>query len=242
MTDGWQPPSRGALDDTPWPETLIARATDSSDATDDRLFGYAVLGDVAANYGFSDAVYLSIVGELPTPEQGRIFALAMTAAAPVPVLEASAHTAVLARLSGSTIPSTLGASMLVVGDRTRVMLEANEAFLRWLDAPNGPPPVAVPTSPWVEALFAAARLELPTTLPRDAALLALFHTAGVRTREQLEAALMIARITGVAAEALQTGPQHLPLYPVKVPEFRYEGGTGEVCDSMPTGGVTDLRK
>src|SRR3569833_4066608 len=66
MTDSWAPPARGALDDTPWPTQLIARVVAPGD-DDDRVNGYAALGDLARHYSFTDLLYLGLVGELPSP-------------------------------------------------------------------------------------------------------------------------------------------------------------------------------
>src|ERR1700712_6084842 len=100
MADTWEPPARGPLDDTPWPEHLTARVVERG-TDDDRINGYAVLADVARNYPFTDIVYLGLAGELPTAVASRRFQVAMAASASVSVAEASVHAGVLARLSGA---------------------------------------------------------------------------------------------------------------------------------------------
>ncbi len=226
MTDGWRPPSNGALDETAWPDQLVARVIDAGD-DDDRLHGYAVLADVARNHSYADLVYLSIVGQLPSALASARFHAAMCAAAPVGVQHASTHTAVLARLSGSTLASAMGAALIVAADHARQVVAEHAELSSWLASGAGPVPAAFQdpaAAAWVANLTAAiapdARIDL-ATLSRDAAMIALFHAAGVISAEQLEAAITTASITGIVGEALATGPQHLADYPVKLPPYRY---------------------
>lgn len=227
MTDAWEPPSHGALDDTPWPETLVARVIDRG-ADDDRVNGYAVLADLARNYDFTDLLYLALVGELPAVVASRRFRTAMAAAAPVSVGEASVHAGVLARLSGSTIASALGAGLVIAADHAGQVLADHAELLAWLDQPVGQAPARFRTGAdraWIGNLVGALGELRPGALgddfTRDAARIALFHAAGVTVADRIQAALVVAATVGVAAEALATGPEHLASYPVKLPPFRY---------------------
>lgn len=241
MTDAWTPPSHGALDDTIWPDRLRARAV-ACEPGDDRLFGYAVLGDVARNYSFSDLVYLGIMGELPDAVRSRRFHIAMCAAATVSVAEASSHAAVLARLSGGTFASSLATGVLIAADRARHIVEGHADLLAWLAEPSNPLPAearATADLAWVANLCVAAELELAPGLSRPAALLALFYAAGLRQPEHFEAAIVAAQVATLSAEALQTGPQHLADYPVKTPEFRYVEGRDSDSDAT---GIATVRR
>lgn len=227
MADSWEPPARGALDDTAWPEKLIARVVDRG-SDDDRVNGYGVLADVARNYSFADLVYLGLVGELPTSVASRRFHIALAAAAPVSVAEASVHAGVLARLSGAPIASALGTGLVIAADHARQTLFDHASLLAWLARPEGAAPEAFRTGAdraWVANMGAALGEDRPAVLDdnftRDAARLTLFHAAGLVTADRIEAALVIGATVGVAAEALATGPEHLGLYPVKQPPYRY---------------------
>ena len=240
MADVWEPPSRGALDDTAWPNRLKGRAI-ACEVSDDRLFGYAVVSDVARNYAFSDLIYLGLVGELPDATHAHRFAVAMCAAAAISVAEAPVHAAVLARLSGSTFASALATGLVIVADRARQVVADHAALLAWLGS-SDPLPVEFGSEAdlaWVGNLAAVAGVELPHTT-RAAALLVLLHASGLRRAEQFEAAMVAAQVASVSAEALQTGPQHLADYPVKTPEFRYVEGRSPSPD--PTGIATVRRK
>jgi hypothetical protein len=238
MTDAWKPPSSGALDDTVWPDQLIGRAV-ATDPVDDRLYGYGLVNDIARHYAFSDLVYLGIVGELPNREASHVFHVALCAAAPVSVAEASSHAAVLARLSGSTFASALATGLLIAADRARFIVAEHAALLAWLAQPTATPPVEFcgdADTAWVANVTAVSGVALAPTLRRSAALLALFHAAGVAKPEQLEAAIVAAQVASISAEALQTGPQHLAQYPVKTPPYRYVEGLDSTADE------TDVRR
>jgi hypothetical protein len=59
-------------------------------------------------------------------------------------------------------------------------------------------------------------------MTRDAALLTLLWEAGLRTAEQLQAAIVVARVGGLCAETLAARPGDFASYPVKLPPFHYE--------------------
>jgi len=227
MTEAWKPPAPGALDDTAWPERLVARAVDRGHA-DDRLHGYEVLRDVTRNYAYSDVLYLAIVGELPDDRAAKQFQIALCSFCTIAVTEAPAHVAVLSRICGGAMASALGAGLLSLADQARHKVQAHADLLAWLAAPSETlPPTDEADGPWVETLLATlahARCEARLVrdgMSRDAARIALLFEAGVRTAEQLEAAIVASRFCGLAAEALATGPRDLGQYPVKLPPFEY---------------------
>lgn len=225
----WQPPARGALDDTPWPDHLIARAARRTGG-DDQLHGYAVLSDVARHFRHSDLMYLAIVGELPDERASAVFHVALCSLSVVTVNEAPCHTGVLSRICGGALASAFGASMIALADATRATVARNAALLTWLANPTTTFSCAEPDEPAVAAIQAALAshgVALPTLLPsldREAAQIALLYEAGIRTSEHLEAAIVIAKTSGLTAELLATGPQHLRDYPVKLPPFHYVEG------------------
>jgi len=227
MTDSWEPPARGALDDTAWPAQLIARVVAPAD-DDDRVNGYAALGDLARHYSFTDLLYLGLVGELPSPGASRQFHVAMMAAAPVSVREASVHAGVLARLSGAPIASALGTGLVIAADHARQVVADHAELLGWLDRREGAVPARFRMDAdraWLASLAGALGQDRPGALgddfTRDAARITVFHASGVARPDRIEAALVVAATVGLAAEALATGPEHLGLYPVKLPPFRY---------------------
>lgn len=228
MSD-WKPPSGGALDDTKWPETLVARAIEP-DPADDRLHGYSVLGDVARHYAYSDLVYLSIVGELPDDRASTLFAVALASWATPAVCEAPTHVGFLSRICGGALASSIAASAIALAEQARSIVERHAALLGWLAGPISASPASAcePTdAAWVRTLLdtlamrGAASPVVRPEMSRDAARLAVLFEAGLRTAEQMEAAIVAARVSGVLSETLLAGPGDLGTYPVKLPPFHY---------------------
>ena len=219
MTD-WKPPSRGALDDTPWPDKLVARAIAPGD-TDDRMHGYAVLGDVARHYSYSDLVYLAIIGELPDPHASALFHVALCSLATMSVGEAPVHVGVVARITGG---AALGAGLVVLADHARYLVESHASLLACLAAGSPLPAEHASTcdADYVRNLRDAAGSKLARPeMTRDAARIALLYEAGVRDPDRLEAAIVASRMLSVAAETLATGPNALGSYPMTLPPFHY---------------------
>lgn len=219
MSTSWKPPAPGALDDTPWPEQLTARAVEPG-ASDDRLHGYSVLGDAARHYAFSDSLFLALTGELPSDEQSALFDLALWSFAAPHVGESPLHLAVLVRVSGAPLASALATGLIAATDHARALVAQQLEALTTATQPDA----------WVATLREAiAARGLPDVvkpeLTKDGARIALLQAAGLRTADQMEAAIVAARVGAIAAEAMATGPQDLSAYPVKVPPFHYvEGG------------------
>lgn len=231
MSTAWKPPGPGALDDTAWPETLVARAVLPED-TDDRMHGYAMVGDLARHHSFADVLYLSITGELPDPRASGIFHLALCGFSSLAVNEAPAHVGVLSRITGGSVASAIGAGAIALADQTRHKVESHAGLFEWLAAGTGPVPSEFCSADpyhalWIGTLRENLRgFEPEVTLvrdgmTRDAARIALLYAAGVRRPDQMQAAIASARMCGLVAEVLATGPNHLADYPVKLPPFHY---------------------
>jgi hypothetical protein len=214
------------LDDTEWPERLVARAVEPA-IDDDRLHGYAVLADVAAHYRYSDLVYLAIVGELPNERASLQFHVAACSFATPAVTEAPTHVGVLSRICGGTIGAAIAGAAVCVADQARALLDGHVALLSWLADPTESIPSDFCTdeqshAAWVATLRNATPSELVRpTMTRDAARIALLYDAGLHDRERIEAAIVVSRMNGVIAEAILAGPQDLDKYPVKLPPFHY---------------------
>jgi hypothetical protein len=227
----WKPPAPGVLDDTVWPEQLIARAVLPGDA-DDRLHGYSVLGDIARHYRYSDLVYLTVVGELPDARASGLFHIALCSLATIAVNEAPAHIGVLSRICGGTFAAAFGAGALAAADDARHKLDAHVGLLAWLSDPNDVVPdeftsTEVEHREWVRTLRGLIKDAslVRSEMTRDAARIALLFEAGLRNRDAIEAAMVVARVCGLAPEILATGPQDIGSYPVTLPPFQYvEGG------------------
>jgi len=216
----WKPPSRGALDDTPWPDKLVARAIAPGDA-DDRMHGYAVLGDIARHYRYSDLVYLAITGELPSERASALFHVALCSFATMSVGEAPVHVGVVARITGG---AALGAGLVVLADHARYLVDAHASLVACLRDGSALPAehASAGDADYVRNLRDAAASQLVRPeMTRDAARIALLYEAGVREPDRMEAAIVSSRMLSVAAETLATGSSALGSYPILLPPFHY---------------------
>ncbi|HTQ03247.1 MAG TPA: hypothetical protein VMI54_05300 [Polyangiaceae bacterium] len=220
----------GPLESATFPETLSARVVTPGDAP--RLHGYDVEGDLARHYDPTDILFLSLTGELPPPEISAALRIALTFLAPVSIAHASVHAATLARLCGTTTSSTLGIAAIGLAEQARVLLDEHADLLAWLARPQGAPPEAYrAVNPDQRASGERLRRALVTAglavpdfvagLKRDAALLCVLFRCGLTRVEQLEAAIVSARLPSAFAEALTETVVDFAHYPIKLPDYRY---------------------
>jgi hypothetical protein len=223
----------GPLDESPFPERLSARVVTPGDRP--RLHGYDVEGDLAAHYTGPELTLLSLTGELPSDEAVGMFEVASAFLAPVSVAHASAHAAVVARLCGATTSTTLGTAAIGLAEQARTLLDEHEALFSWLRKPTDELPVPfrskgpadVACVDRLRAALSKRRLGLPVLdlgPTRTAALLMVFHAAGLRRRARIEAAIVLCRMPAVIAEALAERPTNFANYPINLPRFSYEEG------------------
>jgi hypothetical protein len=222
---------RGPVEVADWPDRLSARVT--TPGASPRLHGYEVEGDLARHYGAVELLLLTLTGELPDPGRARAAEIALAFLAPVSVAHASAHGAVLARLCGATTSATVGASAVGLAEQARFLLDRHDALLAWLAAPAAELPSQHRSESATETASVTrlrALLE-PTGLDvgwfslgptRDAALLGVLYGCGLRRRELLEAALVVARLPVVVAEAFAEKAANFANYPTDLPAYRYE--------------------
>jgi citrate synthase len=197
-----------------------------------RIHGYDVESDLARHYTFAEVTLLTLLGELPSEEQAYAFDMALTFLAPLSIAEAPTHAAALAHISGSPPTGVLGAAAIALAERARSVIADASSVLEWLAAPSAPldPALAATTEEdrrAVERLREALarrgieieRLQEPLT--RDAALLAVLWFAGLTRREHLEAALVMASLPSVLAEAYRHEAASFRDYPMQLPPFEY---------------------
>ena len=91
----------GPIEDLSWKKKLQARVVSLDE--DPNIHGYSVSEDLAPHYSFCELFLLTLTGELPEKETGKIFETALQFAAPITVAEAPTHAAILARLCGSEV-------------------------------------------------------------------------------------------------------------------------------------------
>ena len=231
----------GPVESYPWPTTLEARIITPGD--EPRVHGYCVEADLAVHYSFTEAVLLTLTGELPTEKQAAAFDVALTFLAPLSVAHAPTHAGVLARICGARFSSISAIAALTLAERGRTTLDMHAGLLEWLDrasTSSGCPPPAVARAANESERSSVSRLRKAlglrgveicalhssNDLGRMPALLATLHFAGFAHREQLEAALVLASFASTIAEARLRVVASFREYPMNVPRFVYEESNG----------------
>lgn len=221
----------GPLDDGPWPHTLDARVVAPGDAP--RIFGYATDEDLVQHYDVGACVGLALTGELLDETRQRALDAAMIAVAPVAVNQAACHVGLLARVSATTVPSTIAATTLGLAQAAHHDVARHAPWLEWLDAgsPGTPPPgfesASVSERGAAEALslrlasFAFSVPALACGPTRVAAVVAVMHACGL-TRDAMVTAMVTAQLPIAMAEALARPTLGMRDYPMNVPRFEYE--------------------
>lgn len=219
----------GPAESNTWPATLTARVV--TPGSRPRVHGYDVEVDLAQHYRFGESVLLALTGVAPDDATGRCFELALVFLSPLAVTEAPTHAAVLARTCAGSAAAVTGTAAVALAEQARWLLARNAPVLAWLndDCRTALPDVGRPRDDddrqSVERLRHALG-ELAGQLSvhdmgRDAALLTLLHRCGLHTSDQIEVALVVARLATCVAEALAGKRGGLRDYPLNLPPFAY---------------------
>lgn len=223
---------KGPLDKLRVPEQLTARVVEPDTLA---VRGYACEQDLARYYGFPDTAYLALTGELPGEAVSRALDAALTFLAPVTVAEAPGHAAVLARVCAADTAATISIAATTLAEQAHHLLDSLAPWIGWLAEPAGPRPDGfgpvdgrdADSSRRLAEIVADAGLDVPALrepTSRSAAIAAVLHACGLRSREQMAVMIVTARLPCVMAEALnvplasfQSYPMHLPPYHVERP-------------------------
>lgn len=223
--------SKGPVEDYAFPTTLSARVITPGPRP--RVHGYDVEGEVAPHYRFGESILLALTGEPPDEATGLCFERALTFLSPLAVTEAPTHAAVVARTCAGSAAAVTGTAAVALAEQARWLLARHAPLLVWLDDGCRGEPPALSRAQHDEdrqsvvrlrqALGGLAASRLPAQdLGRDAALLSVLHACGLRRAEQLEVALVVARLATCAAEALAAKRGALRDYPMDLPPFVYD--------------------
>lgn len=222
----------GPLESRPWPKTLEAAAVEPGPVP--RLHGYAVDGDLARHYGFSDVLWLALMGELPSPPVGALFGRLLVALLPLSVAESPVHAATLAATCGARPSGVMAVSGLALAEHAAETLSAVlPAFTdRSVALASEHRASSSEERRFVEELEEEVRRAVePADVPvvfaqrpsRDVALLAALWACGVRRPSTLQLMVAYARLPSALAEAAARKPLGFAQYPtVDAPPFVYE--------------------
>jgi hypothetical protein len=221
----------GPLESGQFPDMLTARVI--TPGCEPRVHGYDVENDLARHYGATDLVLLSLTGELPSEAVRAAFEVAWLFLAPVSVAHAGPHATLLARLCGATPSATLGVAAIGLAEQARVLLAEHHELLRSLRSRADALPARY-QSREPDQLAAVQRLNealegIELVVPalaqcptRDAALLSVLFACGLKRPEQLQAAVVLARLPSALAEGFAERATNFGNYPINLPAFVYE--------------------
>lgn len=224
-------PLSGPLEAATFPEQLTARVV--TPGARPRIAGYDVESDLARHYAFSDVLFLSLAGELPSSVESVAFGVALGFLAPVSIAHASTHGASLARLCGAVTSSIIGVGCIGLAEQGRVLVHDHRDLLAWLEHKDGPLPPRfraqdeadrASVARLAEALSPTGfeGIDLSLDPSRAAALLMVLYALGLTRPAQLEAAVVCARLPTTIAEALATKTTSFNHYPMNLPRYEYE--------------------
>lgn len=225
-------PREGLFDDNPWPEKLTARVVTPGGRP--RVHGYDVEGDLARHYRFTDLLLLTLTGELPSGHASALFDVALQFASTIAVNEAPAHAAVLSRMCGGDAAAVSATTAIALAEQARFELARLGSWLAWLAAGG----VAIPAEACarddadresVRRLRNAAgplvshvrALREDTDIGREAAIVACLHACGLHRADQIERALVTARLPLAVAEGMAASVGDFRNYPANLPRTEY---------------------
>jgi hypothetical protein len=223
---------RGPIEEQRWPERLKARVT--MPGAQPHVQGFDVQRDLARHYSFAEVVLVALTGDAPTSDVGRAFDIALTFVCPASVAEAPAHAAALARICGARTAGLVGVAATALAEQARVMFDEHQSVLPRLivgslngmatqfQSRDAAEREAVQRLRNVLGAFCMRVPAIAYDLRLETAIIAVLLACGLRTRDQIEVAITMARLPVACAEALTWTPGDLRAYPMDLPAFVYE--------------------
>ncbi len=216
---------RGPVEDLKWTDKL--QASVSTPAPMPRIHGYDVRGEMLGISSFAETMFLSLTGELPSPDTLMAFEAVLVFLAPVSVAEAAGHASLLAGLCGSGSGGLTGVSAIALAERSRNMVNEYmplaEAALGGKDLPASEG--AEETRLLLKALR-EAEVSYPGKLeqlpPPAACMAVLMECCGIRNRRIMETVITLAGLPCTLAEGMAAKPGNFRTYPIGLPEYEYD--------------------
>lgn len=215
MTSKRQDP-RGPVESGDWPERLPAHVV--SPTVPCRVHGYALLDDLGRHYDFGETVFALLTGAPPEAPWGRAVNLAFTALLATTVADAPVHAATLSRRATAPSRAVLAIGMLGLAEQVDVLVAQPNA--------EGEPDADALTLWSLLPSEVCAALGAPSQTAERLALTVL-RKAGLKSPLLLAAAVSMTRLPALAAEVAAVHPADLRGYPMRLPDFEYDGGTDE---------------
>lgn len=224
---------KGILDTVSFPNKITGYVV--APDNDPRIHGFAVQADLGFTCGFTQVIWLSLTGELPTVEEVEIFNRALVWLTPMHVGEGPTHAAVLAKVISAPNEVVPAVATIALGQRIKAELQELASFFNWLEKREGSlPSEIIEPEPSVSQLetwkklgedtrrwFGSQRAFEGLMWRREPTAYALFYYLGIRDEARLIALSTIARLSTILAEAACTEAGSIMRYPTKTPSYVY---------------------
>ena len=205
------------LDKAAWPEKLTAKVVQPGESP--RLYGYDLQRDLAKHYRWSEALFLSLTGELPEEQLVPALEIALIFLSSVTVAEAPGHAAVLAGFCGTTTSAATSIVAITLAEQARDFVAQFIGLSTDAAADNQEPGIrelrARLDEHQLQHLTLEARLEVP------GAALSVLWQCGLSTASQLEATWVLTRLPVALAESWRQPASQFIKYPTQLPRFEY---------------------
>jgi hypothetical protein len=225
---------QGPIESHEWPAKLAAHVVEP--CASPRIHGFDVQQDLARHYTPTDIAFLALTSDLPVDaETSRALEVALAFLAPTSVAEPPAHAASLAQICGARPAGVVSIAAVTLAEQARVLYDEHAAIIPRLlvgslngaaasvAARDGEERAAVERLRDALGTFARRVPALGYDLRLDTAIVAVLLACGLRTREQLEVIVTVARLPAACAEAFAWKQGDLRAYPLDLPHFEYEG-------------------
>lgn len=206
---------KGTVDAIDCPSRLPALVASTGEHP--RVHGYDLHRDLAHNYDFGEFIVTALTGVTPNEAWGKAVNKALVLLASTSVQHAPVHAATLSRRCGSDERAVMAAGLLGL---------VEEAWFQLSEYSEGETTNEV--SATHDELFASLPDEVRGVLPKrsNGSVEQLAHeiltAAGLESKLQRMAAVCIARMPILAAEAHATPPGDIRNYPIKLPTYEYD--------------------
>lgn len=199
--------STSPVEDQPWPAKLPAFVT--TDGERPRVRGFDLVDDLARHYDFAEFLVTALTGVPPTASWGTAVNMALVALSGASVRRASVHAATVARRCGADDSSVLATGLL--GLIEEAASEVACASVGSRDACS-----------FRDALPQEVRASVPEGPTVESVAFAVLEAAGLKTPLHRMAALCVARLPSLVAEASSVRAGDLQGYPMRLPNFEYQ--------------------
>ncbi len=216
---------RGPVEDLKWTENL--QASVATPGPRPRIHGYDVRGEMLGASSFTETMFLSLTGELPSPDALKAFETVLVFLSPVSVAEAAGHASLLAGLCGSGSGGLAGVSAIALAERSRTLVtEYLPLAIAALEGKDPPASEGAEETMLLAKALQEAGVRCPGMVghlpPAAACIAVLMECCGIMDSRLLETVITLAGLPCTLAEGMAAKPGNFRNYPIGLPEYEYD--------------------